>query len=159
MDLFIQDSATTYRSATTAEVMHGARTKMRARYRRGRTMGSPEDSFEYLFALLADKLSEVFVVLFMDNRQRLISTDEMFQGSISTATIHSRGVVQRALEHNAATVILAHNHPAGVAAPSQADINLTNRLKDALALIDVRVMDHIIIGGMERYSFAEHGFV
>jgi len=120
---------------------------------------NPDDVKTYLKLHLAHYKSEVFAVLFLNNRHHMLSFDEMFQGTIDGASVHPREVVRRALEHNAAAVILAHNHPSGVAEPSQADRRITDRLRDALALIDVRVIDHIVVGVDEAVSFAERGLV
>jgi len=98
-------------------------------------------------------------VLFLDNRHRVISLDEMFNGTINGASVHPREIVKRALSHNAAAVILAHNHPSGVAEPSEADQHLTRKLSEALGLIDVRVLDHFVIGDGEAVSFAERGWI
>ena len=97
--------------------------------------------------------------LFLDNRHRLISADEMFQGTIDGASVHPREVVKRALSLNAAAVILAHNHPSGVADPSQADELITHRLRDALAIVDIRCLDHLIVGGASVTSLAERGVI
>jgi DNA repair protein RadC len=112
-----------------------------------------------LSAQLRDYAFEVFACLFLDNRHRVISFDELFRGTIDGATVHPREVVKLALDRRAAAVILAHNHPSGIAEASAADKALTQRLKDALALIDVRVLDHFIIGDGEVLSFAEHGLL
>jgi len=120
---------------------------------------NPNDVKTFLKLRLAHYKSEVFSVLFLDNRHRMLAFDEMFQGTIDGASVHPREVVRRALEHNAAAVILAHNHPSGVAEPSRADTQLTRRLTDTLALIDVRVLDHIIVGAEETVSFAERGLI
>jgi len=120
---------------------------------------NPDDVKTFLKLRLAHLKSEVFAVLFLDNRHRLLSFDEMFHGTIDGASVHPREVVRRALEHNAAAVILAHNHPSGVAEPSRADKALTSRLRDALALIDCRVIDHIVVGAEETVSFAERGLI
>ncbi|WP_455204485.1 RadC family protein [Kaarinaea lacus] len=127
--------------------------------RRGTALSSPDDTRRYLMARLRDYAHEVFAVLFLDNRNRVISLDEMFQGTINGASVHAREIVKRALSHNAAAVILAHNHPSGVAEPSRADKQLTSKLSDALALIDVRVLDHFVIGDGEVVSFAERGWI
>lgn len=108
---------------------------------------------------LAGEESEVFSAIFLDNRHRVLSYDELFYGTVSGASVHPREVVKRALQHNAAAVIFAHNHPSGVAEPSRADVGLTRRLKDALALVDVSVMDHIVVGHGETASFAERGLL
>jgi DNA repair protein RadC len=120
---------------------------------------SPEDTRRFLRLQLAEREAEVFCVLFLTNRHRVIAFEEMFQGTIDGATVHPREVVKAALRHNSAAVILAHNHPSGVAEPSRADEAITRRLKDALALVDVRVLDHLIVGGSEITSLAERGLV
>ncbi|MCP4042990.1 MAG: JAB domain-containing protein [Gammaproteobacteria bacterium] len=123
------------------------------------TLTNPDQTRAYLKARLRGYPHEVFACLFLDNRHRIIRFDEMFFGTIDGASVHPREVVKRALEHNAAAVILAHNHPSGVGEPSRADEALTRRLKDALALVDIRVLDHIVIGDEEAVSFAERGLL
>lgn len=125
---------------------------------RQQQLTSPTMSRDYLQALLRDRSQEVFGCLMLDNRHRVIAFRELFFGSISSATIHPREVVKQALEDNAAAVILAHNHPSGVAEPSQSDIQITRRLIDALALVDVRVLDHLVIGD-EVVCFSERGLI
>ncbi|MBT3710912.1 MAG: DNA repair protein RadC, partial [Gammaproteobacteria bacterium] len=102
---------------------------------------------------------EVFACLYMDNQHRLIKYEELFFGTIDGASVHPREVGKHALKHNAAAVIFAHNHPSGVAEPSQADQRITDRLKSALLLVDVRVLDHMIVGDREVLSFAENGLL
>nr|MBS0019775.1 DNA repair protein RadC [Gammaproteobacteria bacterium] len=126
---------------------------------RGDALRCPSDTRAYLSAQLRGYRFEVFACLFLDNRHRVISFDELFRGTIDGATVHPREVVKLALDRCAAAVILAHNHPSGIAEASAADKALTQRLKDALALIDVRVLDHFIIGDGEVLSFAEHGLL
>jgi len=120
---------------------------------------SPEHVRDYLRASLRDRQAEVFCVLFLDNRHRLIRFEECFNGTIDGASVHPREIVRKAMHHNAAAVILAHNHPSGIAEPSQADISLTSRLKDALGLVDVRVLDHFIVGDGLPISFSERGLM
>ena len=120
---------------------------------------SPEDTRRFLRLKLAEREAEVFCVLFLTNRHRVIAFEEMFRGTIDGATVHPREVVKQALRLNAAAVILAHNHPSGVAEPSRADEAITRRLRDALALVDVRVLDHLIVGGIEITSLAERGLL
>lgn len=124
---------------------------------RGEVFNNPLLVKNYLLAQLRDYRHEVFACLFLDNRHRVIRFEEMFRGTIDGASVHPREVVAQALQHNAAAVILAHNHPSGVSEPSQADLSLTRRLKDALALVDIRVLDHFVIGDGIVHSFAEHG--
>ena len=123
------------------------------------TFQSPTDVKTFLALRLADLKAEVFAVLFLDNRHRMLAFEPMFNGTIDGATVHPREVVRRAIEHNAAAVILSHNHPSGVAEPSQADQRITQRLTEALKLIDVRVIDHIVVGSDETVSFAERGLI
>ena len=119
----------------------------------------PRRCGEYLRAWLARYPYEVFACLFLDNRHRVIAAEELFRGTIDGASVHPREVVRRAIAHNAAAVILAHNHPSGVAEPSAADVAITRRLRDALALVDVRVLDHLIVGEATPVSLAERGLV
>ena len=125
----------------------------------GDAFTSPEQTREFLTLKLRAYPYEVFACLYLDNRHRLISFDELFRGTIDSAQVHAREVVRAALKHNAAAVILSHNHPSGVAEPSQSDINLTQELKKALRLIDVRVLDHLIIGNGDVISLAERGLI
>ncbi len=118
---------------------------------------SPEETRLYLKAQLRDKPYEVFAGLFLDNRHQIIKYEELFRGTIDGASVYPREVVKRALEHNAAALIIAHNHPSGVAEPSSADERITIRLKEALGLVDIRLLDHFIIGDEEIVSLAERG--
>jgi DNA repair protein RadC len=129
------------------------------RYRKGREVTSPAAVREYLQLQLAERVSEVFGALFLDNKHRVLAFEELFYGTIDGTQVHPRIVVQRALYLNAAAVIFVHNHPSGVAEPSQADEHITHRLKDALALIEVRVLDHFIVTAEMFTSLAERGLV
>ncbi|WP_455365729.1 RadC family protein [Kaarinaea lacus] len=126
---------------------------------RGDALNSPADTHRFLMASMRDYRQEVFACLYLDNRHRVISFDEMFYGTINMASVHPREIVQRALKHNASAVILAHNHPSGIAEPSQADRDLTAQLQKALGLVEVRVLDHIVIGDGITVSFAERGWM
>jgi DNA repair protein radc len=119
----------------------------------------PKTTRDYLTAQLRAYPHEVFACLFLDNRHHIISFDKMFNGTIDGASVYPREVVKRALGHNAAAVIFAHNHPSGIAEPSSADISLTQRLKTALELVDIRVLDHFIVGNSQAVSFAERGLL
>ena len=130
-----------------------------ARCQVGTALTSPASVREYLQLKLRDRKAENFGAVFLDNRHRVLCFEEMFQGTIDGAQVHPRVVVQRALEANAAAVILYHNHPSGVAEPSKADENITSRLKDALSLVDVRVLDHFVVGAEDVTSFAERGLL
>jgi DNA repair protein RadC len=126
---------------------------------RGATLSNPQMTRDYLQLQLRDLQHEVFAVLFMDNRNRIIKYAELFRGTVDGATVHSREVVKEALACNAAAVIFAHNHPSGVAEPSQADELITRRLRDALSTVDIRVLDHLVIGDGHVTSFAECGLL
>jgi len=127
--------------------------------KRGDALTSPEQTKLYLSSILRDRHREAFFVLFLDNQHRVVSDEVLFEGTIDAASVYPREVVKRALHHNAAALILAHNHPSGVAEPSQADRRITRRLSDATALIDVRILDHFVIGDGEVVSFAERGWI
>ncbi|WP_074181681.1 RadC family protein [Vibrio bivalvicida] len=127
--------------------------------KRGDALTSPEQTKLYLSGLLRDKQREEFFVLFLDNQHRVICGESLFQGTIDAASVYPREVVKRALEHNSAALILAHNHPSGVAEPSQSDRRITRRISDALALVDIRVLDHFVVGDGEIVSFAERGWI
>ena len=129
------------------------------RLEKGVCIGSPRDTCRFLSARLCDLPHEVFACLFLDNRHRVIRFEELFRGSIDGASVYPREVVKRALALNAAAAIFAHNHPSGVAQPSAADTRITQRLKTALALVEVRVLDHIVVGDGETVSFAESGLL
>jgi DNA repair protein RadC len=136
-----------------------ARRHFREALRVGPALAAPEATRSFLLAQLRDRPYEVFCCLYLDNRHRLLAFEELFRGTIDRAGVHPREVLRQTLAHNAAAVILAHNHPSGVLEPSQADELITRRLRDALALIDVRVLDHFIIGDGTCFSFCEHGLL
>ncbi|WP_019866284.1 RadC family protein [Methylovulum miyakonense] len=126
---------------------------------RGNALTSPDITRAYLSAQLRGYTYEVFACLFLDNQHRVIQFEELFRGTIDGASVYPREIAKRALHHNAAAIIFAHNHPSGIAEPSQADQHITDKLKQALALFDIRVLDHFIIGDGLPYSFAEHGLL
>ena len=130
-----------------------------SQYERGETFDNPKKAAQFFCLRLGLKESEVFTVAFLDNRNRLIAVEEMFFGTIDGASVHPREVVKSALKHNAGAVVFAHNHPSGTPEPSSSDKALTTRLIDALALIDIRVLDHIIVGGSTHVSFAKRGLI
>lgn len=140
-------------------VLEMARRHLLEPLQRDAVFSSPADVREYLRARLRDQPREVFLCLFLDTRHRLIACEELFQGTLDSSSVHPRIVVQQVLAHNAAAVIVAHNHPSGVAEPSRADIQVTRRLVDALALVDARLLDHMIVGDSEVTSLAEQGLV
>jgi len=128
-------------------------------FERGDAISDPGITRRYLKGKLRGYGREVFACMYLDNQHRLISYEELFFGTIDGASVHPREVVKRVLKHNAAAVIFAHNHPSGVAEPSQADRRITERLKSALLLVDVRVLDHMIVGDQDVLSFAERGLL
>ncbi|RYE81655.1 MAG: JAB domain-containing protein [Oxalobacteraceae bacterium] len=138
-------------------VMELARRAIGEQLQSGTTMESPELVKRYLRIRLGGQRHESFVVLFLDVRARLITDKELFRGTLTQASVYPREVVKAALACNAASVILAHNHPSGVAEPSHADLHLTRLLTQALALVEIRVLDHFVVAGPLVHSFAEHG--
>lgn len=156
--LFIRTAAGRYRKASPDEVQE-AHTAYMSEQIRSATLGSPGDTKNFLLNAMQGWTHEKFAVLFLDARNRVIAFDIMFTGTIDGASVHPRVIVQRSLMHNAASVILAHNHPSGEAEPSRADRALTKRLQEALALVDVRILDHFVIGHGVFVSFAERGWM
>ncbi|HUX73552.1 MAG TPA: DNA repair protein RadC [Steroidobacteraceae bacterium] len=136
-----------------------ARRQLAETLRSGPSLASPRATRDFLVARLRDLEHEVFCCLYLDNRHRLIRFEPLFRGTIDGASVHPREVVKQALVWNSAAVIVAHNHPSGVAEPSQADELITRRLKEALALVDIRLLDHIVIGDGASVSFAERGLI
>lgn len=126
---------------------------------KGEIFSDPETTRKYLRLNLELLEHEVFFVMFFDSKHRLIESRELFRGTIDGASVHPREVVKEALNSNAAAVIFAHNHPSGSSEPSDADIRVTNRLKDALQLIDIRVLDHLVVGHGNITSFSERGWL
>lgn len=140
-------------------VLEMARRHLQATLQRGDALESPQAVRQYLAAKLRHHTREVFACLFLDNKHRVIEFEPLFFGTINAASVYPREVVRRALDHNAAALILSHNHPSGVAEPSTADQQITQQLVKALEMIDVRVLDHMVIGDGEIVSFAERGLL
>jgi DNA repair protein RadC len=140
-------------------VLEMARRHFKEILQRGNALTNPDITRAYLSARLRSYNYEVFACLFLDNQNRVIELDELFRGTLNSAQVYPREVVKQALHRNAAAVIFAHNHPSGIAEPSQADKHITQKLQQALALFDIRVLDHFIIGDGQPYSFAEHGLL
>ena len=138
-------------------VMELAQRAVREQVRSGQTLGSPEAVKLYLRMTLSHRAHESFVVLFLDVKNRLIMCEEMFRGTLTHTSVYPREVVKAALKHNAAGLLLAHNHPSGSPEPSESDLVLTRSLAQALALVDVRILDHFVVAGPHVHSFAEHG--
>ena len=138
-------------------VMELARRAIREQIPSGQTLGSPEAVKLYLRMTFSQRAHESFVVLFLDVKNRLIMCEEMFRGTLTHTSVYPREVVKAALKHNAAGLLLAHNHPSGSPEPSESDLLLTRSLVKALALVDVRILDHFVVAGPHVHSFAEHG--
>jgi DNA repair protein RadC len=136
-------------------VLEMSRRALQEEFQRGDALNSPCAVRDYLQLLLGGRQQEVFLALFLDTQHRVIASEELFHGTLSQTSVYPREVVKSALAHNAAAVILAHNHPSGVAEPSQSDRMLTDALKQALSLVDVRVLDHFIVAVGKTLSFAE----
>ncbi len=147
------------RYATVQAAVELGRRLLQEDLRAGQPLTTPQATHRFLLAQLRDRPYEVFCCLYLDIRHRLIAFEELFRGTVDCAQVHPREVLRQALAHNAAAVIVAHNHPSGGIEPSPADDAITCRLRDGLALMDVRVVDHIIVGGSRCYSFAEHGLL
>lgn len=157
MNLYVRDGGD-YRRATAHEVMERAKRLIERKHCRGKQFTSPQVVEEYLKIKLGYEDNERFVALWLDNRHRLIAYEELFNGTIDGTSVYPRVVVKQAIAHNAAAVIFAHPHPSGVAEPSTADENITRRLKQALDLVDIRLLDHVIVG-QQCVSLAARGFL
>jgi len=147
------------KSAQLQAVLELARRSLREEIRRDPALSSPDKVRDYLKMTLAHRQHEVFMALFLDAQNRLLTADELFRGTLTQTSVYPREVVKRALAVNTAGVIFAHNHPSGVAEPSRSDELLTASLKQALGLVDVRVLDHVIVAGSSTVSFAERGLL
>ena len=140
-------------------VLEMSRRALRETLDRGAALSSPQTVRDYLRLKLQGRPHEVFVGVFLDAQNRVLSVEELFRGTLTQTSVFPREIVKRALHHNAAAVIFAHNHPSGVAEPSRADEALTQTLKHTLALVDVKVLDHFVVGGDAAMSFAERGLL
>ena len=159
---FVADNNGKYkatRALTEKQIFSAAKTILKKRFIKGQSFTSPQMTKTYLMYQYANLEYEVFICIFLDNQHRIIKEVEMFRGTIDGASVYPREVVKKALELNAAAVIFSHNHPSGICEPSPADKTITQKLKQALDLVDIRVLDHIIIGGAEQYSFVEHKLI
>jgi DNA repair protein RadC len=157
--LYVRDMFGAYVPADTELILAEARRRIALKFRRGAALTSPLAAREAIQLKLAEYDHEIFACLLLDNRHRVIRFVELFRGTIDAASVYPREVVKAALDSNAAAVIFAHNHPSGTAHPSEADTALTRRLQSALALVDIRVLDHFVVGGEDSYSFAEHSLL
>jgi DNA repair protein RadC len=157
--LMVRDERGLYHVASADQILSAARQAIEQKFQRGIACTSPAMIKEYLCAKLAAMDHEVFAVMLMDNQNCLIEYVEMFHGSINQAAVYPREVVKLALKHNAAAMIVSHNHPSGSAEPSEADKMMTQTLQKALALVDVRLLDHVIVAGGTTASFAQRGLL
>jgi len=159
---FISDNNGKYkatRALTEQQIMSAAKALIKKKFSKGVVIDGIETTVAYLRAQYVNYEYETFICIFLDNQHRIIKVVEMFRGTVDSASIYPREVVKKALELNASAVIFAHNHPSGVSTPSSADKSITEKLRQALGLVDIRVLDHIIIGGAESYSFAGRGLL
>ena len=147
------------KSAQLSAALEMTRRFLQISMEKGESISDPEITRRFLQLKLRCYTREVFACLFLDNQHRLIKYEELFFGTIDGATVHPREVVKKALEFNAAAVIFAHNHPSGISEPSQADKRITERLRAALTLVEIRVLDHLVVGDAEITSFAERGLL
>ena len=157
--LFTKDLFGEYIPADFITIIAEAKRLIAAKFRRGSVLTSPGAARDAVLLKMADYEHEVFACLMLDNQHRMIQYAELFRGTIDGASVYPREVVKVALSCNAAAMIFCHNHPSGIAEPSEADKFITQRLKQALGLLDIRVLDHFIIGSEATYSFAEHGLL
>ncbi|HBO1490231.1 MULTISPECIES: RadC family protein [Gammaproteobacteria] len=157
--LMVRSARGRYQPASANQILEAARLVIDQKMPRGESFTSPMAVKEYLGTKLACLEHEVFAVLFLDTQHRLIEYSELFRGTIDSASVYPREVLKEALRLNAAAAIISHNHPSGNPEPSAADKSLTKRLREALAMVDVRVLDHIIVCGTSTTSFAEHGLL
>lgn len=144
---------------TDSQIVERALAVLEKRLKNGRALTSPGAVRDYLRLSLAEREHEVFACIWLDAQHRVIAAEELFRGTLTQTSVYPREVVKSALAHNSAAVIFAHNHPSGVAQPSQADELLTRNLKEALGLVEVKVLDHFIVAGVQAISFAERGLL
>jgi len=157
--LLVRDVAGDYRPANANEVLSAAQRLLLQKLHDGPLLTSPDAVRDYLRVKLGKLEHEVFAVLMLDAQHRLIEYVELFRGTVAQTSVYPREVVKESLARNAAALIFAHNHPSGLAEPSRADELLTQTLKSALALVDVRVLDHLIVAGRDILSFSERGLL
>lgn len=142
-----------------SQILVWAESILEARFKRSNYITSPNHTREYLNVTLADKEREVFCMIYLDSQHGIIDFEILFHGTIDAASVYPREVVKSALKHNAAAVILAHNHPSGSPEPSRADRQITDQIVTALKTVDINVIDHLIVGGTQSISFAELGLL
>ena len=146
-------------SAEQSSVVALALKVLSARFRRGRTLNAPQDIQQFLRLKLTGRRNEVFGIIYLDTRHRIIAIEDLFQGTVDGAAVYPRVVVQKALDYNAAAIVFYHPHPSGNAEPSEADRSITLKLGRALALVDIRLIDHLIVTDGAFVSLAERGWI
>ena len=156
--LMVKDEGGSYRPASGDEIIEAALSEINRRFTRGVQISSPAETLDFLRLRLAHLEHEMFAVLWLDNKNRVLAFEELFRGTINSATVHPRELAKSAIKYNAAACILCHNHPSGDPSPSVPDQNITQRIKDTLNMLEVRTLDHVIIG-KRPYSFAENGLL
>lgn len=159
---FLQETAGTYtttRPISGQEIISAAKYLLARQFKRDVFITNPEVCKDYFRLQLSEYEREVFCVMFLDSRHGLLAMEELFQGTINQGMVHAREVMKRALYHNASAVMFIHNHPSGDCRPSAADRRLTKHLQEVLAMVEVRVLDHIVIGGGSYFSFVEAGWI
>ncbi|MEN1957416.1 RadC family protein [Luteimonas changyuni] len=157
--LYVRTPSRLYKVAGADEILEAARVVVGNRMQRGTSFSDPQTAKDFFQGKLAGLQKEVFAAAFLDARHRLIEYVELFQGTIDGAEVHPREVVRHAIRTNSAAIIVAHNHPSGSADPSAADRTVTARLKQALSLVDVRLIDHVVVGGEQAVAMAERGWI
>lgn len=156
--LMVKDEGGSYRPASGDEIIEAALSEINRRFTRGVMISSPAETLDFLRLRLSHLEHEVFAVLWLDNKNRVLAFEELFRGTVNSANVYPRELVKPAMKYNAAACILCHNHPSGDPSPSSADQNITRKIKETLNLLEVRTLDHVIVG--ERpYSFAENGLL
>lgn len=157
--LYVRSPTRSYKVASGDQILTAARAVVGERMQRGTSFLDPATARQFFRDKLAGLDQEVFAGVFLDTRHRLIEYAELFRGTIDGAEVYPREVVRHAIRCNAAAVIVAHNHPSGMPEPSAADRAVTARLKQALALVDIRLLDHIVVGGLQTVALTERGWV
>jgi DNA repair protein RadC len=154
------NSQSSFVYSTAEEVINAAKQIMESMFvQHDVSLSSPDLVRSYLSMRIGREEREIFCVMFLDNQNRLIATEDLFQGTIDGASVYPREVVKAALRHNAASVVLAHNHPSGKVEPSEADKRITARLQNALSLVEIQLIDHFVVSSVESVSFAERGLL
>jgi len=156
--LMVKDESGRYRPASGDEILEAAQAELHRRFARGAKITSPAQTLDFLRLRLSALEHEVFAVLWLDNKHRVLAFEELFRGTIDNACVYPRELVKSAMKYNAAACILCHNHPSGDASPSAADQYITQRIQNALNLVEVRILDHVVVGD-QTYSFTEHGLL